>query len=116
MMEVESREVAGRPVLDVRGDVDLSSSPKLRDAILEAVGPRSPSLAVNLAGVTYMDSSGLATLVEAFQTTRTHGGHLVLFGLTDRIRRIFELAHLDHVFRILADEQAALADLEGGEA
>jgi len=114
-MEVRNRTVDGRTILDVEGDVDLSSSPELRSSVLDLVGPDRPSLAVNLAKVSYMDSSGLATLVEAFQITKTHGGRLVLYGLSERLRHIFELAHLHTVFQIRPDEAAALDEMGGGD-
>ena len=93
--------------------MDLSSSPQLRASILEEVSPGSASLLLDLGGVTYMDSSGLATLVEALQLARSHGGDLVLFGLTSQVRSIFELAQLHKVFRIAEDEDGALKELRG---
>lgn len=113
-MEIQARESGSLLILDVHGDVDLSTSPSLRTEILQRVGPTCPSLLVNLTRVTYMDSSGLATLVEALQVTRRHGGRLGLFGLSERIQRIFQLAHLGTVFDIHDDETTAVTVLTGG--
>lgn len=110
-MKVEQRTVKGIPVLDVSGDVDLSTSPDLRRRLLETLGPASSRLVVNLEDVSYMDSSGLATLVEAFQSARGHHGNLALCCLSQRLRRIFELARLDSVFPIHEVESDALAFL-----
>ena len=96
-------------VLVIDGDVDLSTSPILRAEIMSSVQKKRPSVAINLAAVAYMDSSGLATLVEALQITRRHGGALALFGLSDRVQRIFELARLHQVFKIHLDELSAVA-------
>jgi anti-sigma B factor antagonist len=113
-VNVERRERDGLPVLAVEGEVDLSSSPQLRAGILGEIGPDRASLLLDLHGVTYMDSSGLATLVEALQTTRSHGGDLVLFGLTAQVRSIVELAQLHRVFRIADGEDEAVKELRGG--
>lgn len=112
-MEIRRKDQPTYTLLALEGDVDLSTSPQLRKEILESVGAGRPSLIVDLKGVTYMDSSGLATLVEALQLTRKGGGGLALFGLNERIRRIFELARLTNVFDIHEDEAAATSFLEG---
>jgi anti-sigma B factor antagonist len=110
---VERREREGLPILAVEGEVDLSSSPELRSSILGEVAPDHASLLLDLGGVTYMDSSGLATLVEALQLARKHGGELVLFGLTKQVRSIFELAQLHRVFRIADGEDEAVKEIRG---
>jgi anti-sigma B factor antagonist len=112
-LNVERRERDGLPVLAVEGEVDLSTSPQLRSSILGEVAPGRASLLLDLGGVTYMDSSGLATLVEALQLTRSHGGEIVLFGLTPQVRSIFELAQLHKVFRIAEDEDGAAKEVRG---
>jgi anti-sigma B factor antagonist len=113
-MQVERREREGIPILDVDGEVDLSTSPRLRVLVLAEIGPGRASLLLDLGGVTYMDSSGLATLVEALQLSRAHGGALALYGLSDQVRRIFELSQLHKVFRIAAGEDEAVRALGGG--
>jgi anti-sigma B factor antagonist len=85
------------------GEVDLSRSPELRSALLELVKTRPVRLVVDLSGVPYMDSSGVATLVEALQQQRRHQGKMVLCGLQPKVRSIFEIARLDMVFTIVED-------------
>ncbi len=97
-------------VIAPQGDVDLSRSPALRSAIREAQASKPARLVIDLAGVDYMDSSGVATLVEALQIARRGGTRLALCGLKDRVRSIFEIARLDSVFAIRATREAALAD------
>jgi len=91
------------------GEVDLSSSPTLRHELLRLAGQKPGRLVVDLADVPYMDSSGVATLVEAFQQQRKNGGRMVLCGLQPKVRSIFEIARLDMVFDIVDDKQAALS-------
>ncbi len=63
---------------------------------------------VDLSGVPYMDSSGVATLVEAMQVARKTRTVLILCNLTDRVRSIFEIAKLEMVFRIVATREDAM--------
>ena len=87
----------------LEGEVDLSRSPALRNELMQVTSNQPKQLVVDLAEVTYMDSSGVATLVEALQKMRQHGGEMRLCRLQPRVRSIFEIARLDTVFTI-ADE------------
>jgi anti-sigma B factor antagonist len=97
----------GSIVITPSGDIDLNGSPVLR-AELKKHSVKGSRLVVDLAGVPYMDSSGLATLVEAMQAARKNGSTLVLCALTDRVRSIFGIAKLDSVFTIVANRADAL--------
>lgn len=110
-MEVRSRRVEGALVIDVKGEVDLFSSPKMRAAIIEALNSEKVlRVAVNFGEVRYIDSSGVATLVEGLQLARSKKCKFVLFGLQQRTREVLELARLDKVFDIRAGEVEALAN------
>jgi anti-sigma B factor antagonist len=109
-MEVRARRVESALVIDVKGEVDLFSSPKMRSAIIEALNSEQVSrVAVNFGEVRYIDSSGVATLVEGLQLARSKNRKFVLFGLQQRAREVLELARLDKVFDIRAGEVEALA-------
>jgi anti-sigma B factor antagonist len=96
------------------GDVDLTGSPvlkvELRNAQARLAGQPGARLIVDLAGVPYMDSSGLATLVEAMQASRKAGAgfKLVLCALQPRVRAIMEIARTHSVFTIVATRDQAL--------
>ncbi len=105
VVRVEDRD--GTLFLFPEGDVDLHRSPALRDQLRKAAQKKPKRLVVDLSGVPYMDSSGVATLVEAMQITRKQSTALVLCGLQDRVRSIFEIARLDMVFKIVPDAAAA---------
>ena len=110
-MEVNARSAGKTVIIDVRGKVDLFSSPQMRSAILEALqGKGIAQVAVNLSEVTYIDSSGIATLVEALQLARSRRCRFVLFGLRQAAREVLELARLDKIFHICATE-AEVPDL-----
>jgi anti-sigma B factor antagonist len=85
--------------LYVQGDVDLSNSSELRKTILSAL-KTSPRVAVDLADVTYIDSSGIAALVEGLQYANNHNKTFRLTRLSSHVQSIIELARLDQVFTI----------------
>jgi anti-sigma B factor antagonist len=105
-LEVDKKE--NYSILKIKGDVDLYSSPQVRKQIIPLVSKKNANLLVNFAEVTYMDSSGVATLVEALQLTTRNGGKLRLFNLGQSIKDVFELSRLDRVFEIYENEQQAL--------
>ena len=88
-------------VLTVTGDINMTTSPRMRAALIEVASERPEELVVDLERVTYIDSSGIATLVEALQRARREGRQLVLRGLQEGIRAVFRLARLDEVFTIV---------------
>ena len=92
------------------GEIDLARSPSLRNHLAEVLAKQPPRLIIDLSQVPYMDSSGVATLVEALQQTRSKGCTLVLAGMQDRVRSVFEIARLDTVFTIAADTDTAMQD------
>jgi len=91
----------------LEGDIDFSRSPDLRQGLLKRMRNKPARLIIDLGGVPYMDSSGVATLVEALQAQRQAGGKLVLCNLQSKVRGIFEIAKLDMVFTITDDVEAA---------
>ena len=109
-MEIVTRTIQSGAVIDVQGEVDMSTSPELRKVLVGLVEKKTPRILVNLGEVEYIDSSGLATIVECLQGVTRYGGRLRLFGISDGIIDVFRLARLDAIFDIRPDEAAALAD------
>lgn len=106
-MKNETREESGALVVSFEGDVDLQSSPDARKALLEAVG-KGKSVLVDLSAVDYIDSSGVASLVESFQKAKMEHQKFVLVSVSDSARRVLELARLDKVFTICGSISEAL--------
>ena len=98
-MNHEIREEGGAVIVALEGDVDLQSSPDARKVLLECVGRKKPVL-VDLSGVGYIDSSGVASLVESLQTARKSGSNLILVAVSEGALRVLQLARLDKVFTI----------------
>jgi anti-sigma B factor antagonist len=99
---------SGTTVVRPTGEIDLHNSPALRTALL-ALAERKPSrVIIDLAGVTYVDSSGVGTLVEfKRRQERGGGGRVILAGLQPRVRSVFEITKLDQFFVIVANMDEA---------
>lgn len=109
-MKIDVNDMNGVTVATLQGDVDLDSSPEARKVLLECVG-RDRHLLVDMAAVGYIDSSGVASLVEALQGTRKKGKAFGLVAVSAEARRVLELGRLDRVFTLYPDLGAALARL-----
>ncbi len=101
------RKAPDATVVVLEGDVDLHQSPALHATLVEVAEDRPKKLMLDLRGVPYMDSSGVGTLVEVFRRVSAYKGKMVLFGLTDRVRSVFEITKLDRFFTICEDEEQA---------
>jgi anti-sigma B factor antagonist len=108
-MDHTVREDRGAIVIALAGDVDLESSPKVRTVLLECVGKKQPVL-VDMSAIAYIDSSGVASLVEAFQSARKMGTSFALVSVSDAALRVLQLARLDRIFSIHSTLEDAFAD------
>ena len=107
-MKVQVRKLDKISILDCTGDVDLYSSPRLRESLLAEIHTDGPCVLVNMSDVAYIDSSGIATLVEGLQLSRQTQTRFGLFGLRPNARSVRELARLHKVFTIYKDEPEAV--------
>jgi anti-sigma B factor antagonist len=99
-MELEQVERDGAPVIRVTGEVDLYSSPKLREALLKTIPKAQNEVSLDLTGVTYMDSSGVATLVEGLKASGQKNARFVLLSPSPAVMKVLQLSRLDSVFDI----------------
>ena len=98
-MEYSVREEGGVVIAAFQGEVDLEHSPKAREVLLDCVA-RGQKVLVDLSGVEYIDSSGVASLVEAFQKAKKNGTGFALVSVNAPALRVLQLARLDKVFVI----------------
>jgi anti-sigma B factor antagonist len=96
-------------VLPLEGEIDLHVSPRVTAALGAMIEQKPQRLVVDLSAVSYIDSSGLAVLIEGMQNVEAYGGKFVLAGLQEKVLPIFEMARLDQVFIIFPHVDAALA-------
>jgi anti-sigma B factor antagonist len=106
-VKISIRDVGDAKVMAVEGDVDLGTSPAFRRALFETL-PLAPKLALNLEAIKYIDSSGIATLLEVLKDSQRLKKEFVLFGLSPAVQEVFRLTHVVRIFRVFKTEQEAL--------
>jgi anti-sigma B factor antagonist len=113
-MEISVRQFGVATIVDVDGDITLRTTPDLRKALLNQLREKTTvRLIVNMNRVRYIDSAGIASLVEALRVSRDLTKGFALFGLSKVAQQVLELTRLTKVFEIHANEQEAL---EAGNA
>lgn len=109
-MKIESRTIGEVHVLDCSGKITLGDGTMVvRNAVLDILNSGGKKIALNLADVNYIDSSGVGELVSSYTTVANRGGQLILVHLTKRIQELLTITKLLTVFQVYDDEQAALA-------
>ena len=106
-MKISIRDVGDAKVVEVEGDIDLGTSPTFRRTLFEAL-PRAAKLALNLTSIRYIDSSGIATLIEVLKDAQRLQKQFVLFGLSPAVEEVFRLTHVIRIFQVFPTEQEAL--------
>ena len=99
-VNIEETTTGDHILIAVRGEVDLYSSPRLRTALLDAVPAAGIAVEVDLSGVEYIDSSGVATLVEGLKSARENNKEFILVEPSAPVRQVLELARLDSIFEV----------------
>lgn len=111
-MKISARRINTTTILDVSGNIDMSNSPEVRKALLLEIREQGVTrVLLNLSAVNYIDSSGVASLVEGLKVSRDLGLRLVLFGLNDSPREVFKISRLLKLFEVYDDETQAMASL-----
>lgn len=91
-MALSERNLDGTPALALAGELNVNSAPDLRRLLMKYVNRSKPKLLLDLTGLSFMDTSGLATLIEAHLKAEKNGGMLAVFGLAARITEVFAVA------------------------
>jgi anti-sigma B factor antagonist len=106
-MKISVRGADPVRIVDVEGDVDLGTSPDLRRTLFDALRA-GPKVLLNLAAIRYIDSSGIATLIEVLKASQRDNKLFVLYGLSPAVEQVFRLTHVIRIFRVCATEQEAI--------
>jgi anti-sigma B factor antagonist len=113
-MDISTRELGTTTLVDIVGDITLYNSPEVRKVLLNLLkDQRVPRVIVNLTRVNYIDSAGVASLVEGLKLSRDLKSGFALFGLSRTAREVLELTRLIKVFEVHDTEEQAL---RGGSA
>lgn len=107
-MQVKIDEANGISLCRVSGDIDINSSPDVKKTFDQVISQKKDKVVINLKEVGYIDSSGLATLVEVLKNLRSYGGKLKLSNLSSKVKGLFEITKLDKLFDIVDEEDDAV--------
>jgi anti-sigma B factor antagonist len=107
ILKITSRAVAGATVVDLEGAIDITNSTTLRASLFETL-QATPRLALNMSAIRYIDSSGIATLIEALKKARALNSDFRLFGVGRPVHDVLKLTNLLGVFQIFESERDAL--------
>ncbi len=95
-------------IIALEGEIDLHESPNVREMLRPLIEKKVPRIFVDMSQVVYIDSSGLAVLIDAMQRISNYGGKFGMIGIRPAVRNVLEIARLDQVFRIYADRDSAI--------
>jgi anti-sigma B factor antagonist len=103
-------------VVNVTGEIDMDTGPAFQKGLLHAIGAGRGGLIIDLSQATFMDSSALTSLVNAFDSLRRQGGGtLAIVAADPRMRALFDVARLERDFRIFSSRAEALSALDPGD-
>ena len=111
-MDFNVQDIAQGAVVGLGGEIDLYHSPALKQKFTEVAKKKPGCVILNFADVKYIDSSGLATIIDLYQQMKVYGGKLSLAGLSVQVRSVFEVARLHQVFAIYDSEEQAVEKLK----
>ena len=112
-LSLSTREDAGTLVVDIGGEIDVYTSPKLRERLVGLVGEGARRLVVDLEDVEFIDSTGLGVLVGVLKRIRARDGVMSLVCSQDGLLRVFRITGLENVFSIYSSVDDATAALTG---
>ena len=107
-MQVKHVDKGGITVCYLNGEIDINTSPELKKIFDKLLLGKPGKIILNLKDVSYVDSSGLATLVEMLKGLRVYGGKLKLTNLTTKVKNLFEITKLEKLFDIVSEEEEAV--------
>ena len=107
-MQIKIDDKAEVKICHAEGDIDINTSPQVKKAFDRLIQSKSQKVVINLQKVGYIDSSGLATLVEILKNFRGFGGRLKLCNLSNKVKSLFEITKLEKLFDIVETEEEAV--------
>jgi len=96
-------------IITLEGEIDLHESPNVRETLRPLIDKKVSRIYIDMSEVGYIDSSGLAVLIDAMQRIANYGGKFGLIALRPAVRTVLEIARLDQVFRVYSDRASAVS-------
>ncbi|HEY8481781.1 MAG TPA: STAS domain-containing protein [Spirillospora sp.] len=113
---VEHRDEKGLTVVKISGEIDVFTSPRLRESLLEIIDNGGAHLVIDLGEVTFLDSTGLGVLVGIYHRLRAREGSMSFVGINDRVRRVFHVTQLTKIFVLHNSLEDAIAAHESSSS
>jgi len=113
---VEHRVEKGLTIVTISGEIDVFTSPRLRERLLDIIDDGALHLVVDLSEVTFLDSTGLGVLVGVYHRLRAREGSMSFVGVNERVRRVFRITQLTKIFMLHRTLEEALAAHEAATA
>ncbi len=107
-MEIKLKETDGVVLFDIEGEIDLYNAPALKNEIKKKIEEQKYNIVINLARVSYIDSSGIGALISSLSNLKKYQGGLKIVNVTGSVKKVFELTKLTSFFEIFDDEESAI--------
>ena len=109
-MKIKEEKQNGVCICSLEGEVNINTSPELRKVFDDIIKSSEKKVLIDFTNVSYIDSSGLATLIEMFQRLKKIGGSLRLSNMSQKVKNVFEITKLYKLFEIFDSREVALKD------
>jgi anti-sigma B factor antagonist len=109
-LDLESTQRGATSILTLRGEVDVYTAPRLRQAIVDLIDDGSPLVVVDMGNVDFLDSTGLGVLVEGLKRARARASDLAIVATQDKILKIFDITGLNKAFAIFGSVDDAVGE------
>lgn len=107
-MKIDTRISHDVVIFDINGEIDLYNSSNIKDKLRDYLEKSYKKVIINLDRVTYIDSSGIGSLISSQSTLKKINGALRIINIHDSVKRVFELTKLTSFFKIYEDEESAM--------
>ncbi len=109
MVDIQTIRDDGYTVLKIQGEVDASSSIQLDEALAELIAAQPPAILVDCTGLQYISSAGLGVFMSYIEELDSKQIKMVLFGLSDKVRHVFDILGLDQLLQLVDSQEEAKA-------
>ncbi|PLT27953.1 anti-sigma factor antagonist [Peribacillus deserti] len=105
---IDVKDIDSKATVKVKGEIDAYTAPKLRETLFPLSEQQNVHMVVDLSEVSYMDSTGLGVFVGLFKSVRSHDGEFRLVGLSERLRRLFDITGLADIIDINSNAEGGV--------
>ncbi|OLN21816.1 anti-anti sigma factor [Domibacillus antri] len=107
-ISIDVKELDQQTTMTLAGEIDAYTAPQLRETAFPYTEKKQASVVIDLSGVTYMDSTGLGVFVGLFKSLNANDGTLKLVGLSDRLKRLFDITGLADIMNINSEAEGGV--------